>query len=363
MKTFADFVRANVIMTVRNKQALFWSFVFPVLLMGLLGIVFGQEDNFKSKLAVVDEDHGSLAATLTGVLRMVPPLDVVTVPDRQTALVDLKDGDYAAVLVLPAGLQRRFADGATQLPFYYDASSPIVAATVTGVVNEVVRTFADRTTGTQPQLGLAAQPVAAHSFSYIDFLMPGVVAMAIMTNGIYAVSGTFVTYRQRGVLHRLRATPLPLASFIGAYVLTHLVRSLIIAGLVIAVGVFAFHVQVASGPTLLKVALVAVVGSYCFVTLGFFIAAVAKNIETAAAIAQVIGTPMMFLSGVFFPMEEAPAWIQPVVKAMPLTYLANALRDVIIKGETLWSVRWDLVVLAGVGTGFLALSVRYFRWD
>jgi ABC-2 type transport system permease protein len=72
---------------------------------------------------------------------------------------------------------------------------------------------------------------------------------------------------------------------------------------------------------------------------------------------------MMFLSGIFFPMENAPTWIQPIVKAMPLTYLANALRDVFIKGTSLWFVRWDIVVLLVTATIFMVLSVRMFRWE
>jgi len=363
LRTFWDFIWADVKMTARNKQALFWSFFFPVLLMGLLGIVFGQEGSFAARLAVVDEAGGPLAATMTGVFKQVPALKVTSVGDRQAALDDLKNGDYAAVLVLPAGLGEGADEGSTALPFYYDNSSPVQAATVTGVVQQVVQEFGFRVSGTRPTFRLAAQPVAAQGFDYIDFLVPGVIAMAIMTNGIYAVSGTFVTYRQKGVLRRLRATPLPPGSFVSAYVLVNLVRSLMTAALVLAVGILIFNVNVTGPGVLARTVVLALIGSGTFVSLGFFVAAVAKNIEVAAALGQVIGTPMMFLSGIFFPMDNAPRWIQPVVNAMPLKYLADALRGVIISGQTLWTVRWDVVVLVVFGTAFLGLSVRFFRWE
>jgi ABC-2 type transport system permease protein len=363
VKTFFDFLRANLLMTVRNKQALFWSFFFPVLLMCLLGVVFGQEEAYAPKLAIVDEDQSAASRAVVDVFMDVDALVTSEVDDEQTALDDLQNGDYAGVLVLPEGVQEQFASGTLEIPMYYDNSSMITAGTVTGVVDQVLRSISDQATGTQPKYTLAAQPVAAESFNYIDFLVPGVVAMALMTSGIYGVSGTFVYYRQNGVLRRLKATPMPLGSFVATRVLVHLVTALIQAGLVLLVGVVLFGVQVATGPTLLKVAMMALIGSSSFITIGFFIAAVSRNVEIAAALAQVIGTPMMFLSGIFFPMENAPAWIQPVVKAMPLAYLADALRDIIIKGETLWFVRLDIVVLSVTTAVFLALSVRFFRWE
>ncbi len=363
MRTFWDFVRSDVQITVRNHQALFWTFFFPVLLMFLLGVVFGQSDSFSTKLALVDQDHSAMSRALARVFTRVDALRVTSVPSEASAVKSLKDGDYAAVLVLPSGLQQRFAAGTTRLPFYYDNTSLAEAGTVTMITQTVTSQFADQATGSQPKFELAAQGIASSSFNYVSFLVPGVVAMALMTNGIYGVSGTFVTYRQRGVLRRLKATPIPLPSFVGSRVLVHLLLALIQAALVIAVGVGMFHVHMASGPTLERMAVLALLGSGGFVSIGFFVAAISKNVEIAAALGQVIGTPMMFLSGIFFPMNNAPAWIQPVVKAMPLYYLANAMRDVMVKGFPLWAVRWDILILAIVTGFFFVLSVRFFRWE
>jgi ABC-2 type transport system permease protein len=363
MRTFWDFVKADVQITVRNRQALFWTFFFPVLLMFLLGVVFGQQGEFTAKLAIVNQDRTPMSAVLVGAFRQVRALKVSTATDETVALKDLKNGDYAGVLVLPSGMQQRYTAGNLQLPFFYDNSSMVTAGTVTGVTQQVLTSFANAATHTQPKFTLASRGIASDSFNYISFLVPGVVAMALMTNGIYGVSGTFVTYRQRGVLRRLKATPMPLPSFVGSRVLVHLFLALIQAALVIAVGVVLFSVHMAPGPTLVKMGILSLIGSGSFVTIGFFVAAVAKNVEIAAALGQVIGTPMMFLSGIFFPMDNAPAWIQPIVKAMPLYYLANAMRDVMIKGFALWAVRWDVLVLLMVTGVFLVLSVRFFRWE
>ena len=363
MRTFLDFVKANLQMVLRNRQALFWTFFFPVLLMGLLGVVFGQQNAFTAKLGIVDQDSGPAAQQVIAAFRSVPALTVRVTHDEAAALSALKDGRYAAVLVLPAGMQANYARGTLSLPYYYDNSSLVQASGVNSVAQQVLTQLSYRVTGTQPKFTLEEQGIAAKGFNYIDFLVPGVVAMALMTNGIYGVSGTFVEYRQRGVLRRLKATPMPLASFVGARVLVNLVMALIQAGLVIAVGVLFFHVRMMSGLTALNVVVLALLGAGAFITIGFFVAAIAKNVESAAALGQVIGTPMMFLAGIFFPMDNAPAWIQPVVKAMPLKYLADALRAVIINGNGLWFVHWDIVILAAVAIAFMVASVRFFRWE
>ena len=363
MRTFWDFVKADIQITVRNRQALFWTFFFPVLLMFLLGVVFGQSGSFTTKLAIVNQDKSPMGAAMVSAFQKVDALKVSTVAGEKQALKSLKNGDYAAVLVLPAGLQQRFGKGSSALPFYYDNSSLAQAGTVTMVTQQVVNGFAQQANGSQPKFELQAQGIASSSFNYISFLVPGVVAMALMTMGIYGVSGSFVAYRQRGVLRRLKATPMPLPSFIGSRVLVYLFLALIQAGLVIGVGVVAFHVHMAPGPTLARMAVLALIGSGSFVSIGFFVAAISKNVESAAALGQVIGTPMMFLSGIFFPMDNAPAWIQPVVKAMPLYYLANAMRDVMIKGFALWAVRWDIMILLVVTAVFFVFSVRFFRWE
>lgn len=363
MRTFVDFLRSDFQMMVRNRQALFWVFFFPVLLMALMGVVFGNEGAFVSKLAIVNQEGSPMSTMMVNVFKQVSALKVSEVGSQSAAIGDLKNGDYAAVLVLPKGMQQDFQKGSVSLPFYYDNSSLVQAGTVNGVVQQVLQAMADRVTSSRPKFALQSQVVAARSFNYIDFLVPGIVAMSLMTAGIYGVSGTFVAYRQKGVLRRLKATPMPLGTFVATRVLVQLLVALIQAGLVITTGVLLFKVNIGGLSTVLPVALLAVVGSASFITVGFFVASVSKNVEIAAALGNVIGTPMMFLSGIFFPMDNAPAWIQPVVHAMPLKYLADALRAVIIQGHSLWFVRWDIVILLAVATVFLGFSVRFFKWE
>ena len=267
------------------------------------------------------------------------------------------------VLVLPPDLQQSFAedDATIRLPFHYDNSDLATAGQVVGLTQQIVESVGNGIAKVQPKLGIRPLGVKSQSLDYLDFLVPGIVALSIMQTAIFGIAGTIVTYKEKGVLRRLRATPLPMRSFMGSNVTMRVVTALIQTAIVLAVGMLLFHVKV--NGSLLLVALVAVVGAGCFVSLGFAIAAVSKNQEVAQALMNVVQTPMMFLSGIFFPMNNAPAWIQPVVKVLPLTYLANALRAVIIDGASLWAVRWDLAILLAATGAFVVVAWRFFRWE
>ncbi len=146
MRTFWDFVKADVQITVRNRQALFWTFFFPVLLMFLLGVVFGQSGSFTTKLAIVDQDHGADgAAPWWRPSRRSTRSRSRPSPASRRRSSRCRNGDYAAVLVLPAGLRAAPCGRvATQLPFYYDNTSLAQAGTVTMVTQQVVNAFADQ---------------------------------------------------------------------------------------------------------------------------------------------------------------------------------------------------------------------------
>ncbi len=363
MRAFLDFLKAFALMFLRNRQALFWTFFFPVLLMGLLGIVFGRGFGGDFNLAVVKLDDGMVANVMVQAFKNADGVNVSVTDSEQEALKKLEDGAVQGVLVLPPDLQQGFAGqgGTTRLPFRYDNSDMATAGQVVGITQQIVESVGNEIAKVQPKLGILPTGVKAASLDYLDFLVPGIVALSIMQTAIFGVGGTLVTYKEKGVLRRLRATPLPMRSFMGSNVLLRILISLVQMVIVLAVGILLFDVTV--NGSLLVVSIVAIIGSACFVSLGFVIAAVSKNMEVAQALMNVIQTPMMFLSGIFFPMNNAPAWIQPIVKILPLTYLADALRAVLIDGAGLWAVRWDLAILLAVTGVFVLIAWRFFRWE
>ncbi len=361
-RSFVDFLRADTLMHLRNREALFWTFLFPIVLMGLLGIVFGRGYDIGVKLGVVEGDAGLVGNVLVKAFRSIEGVGAKVLP-RKDAMQQLEDGDLSGVLVLPDGLSQDFAAGDEQieLRFFYDQSNAITSSQVVTIAMQVVEGVANRLSGYEPKLTLRPVGIQAGGFDYLDFLVPGIVALSLMQSGIYAIGFQLVFDKEKGILRRLRATPMPLASYSMAMIVVQLVIALLQTAIILLVGMIAFGVDI--NGSLWNVAALSIIGGCCFVSLGFALASLSKNVNTANAVIQVVSMPMMFLSGIFFPMDNAPSWIQPVVKAMPLTYLANAMRDVVIDAHSLWFVRWNIAILIGFTIVFMVIAVKLFRWE
>ena len=361
MRSFRDFFRAHVQMTVRNRQAMFWTFFFPVLMMLLLGVVFGRGYGGNFKLALVKQDNGLVGNALVTAFKSVKGVTLSLPADKAAAMKKLKAGKINGVLIVPAGVSAGFGHGAQQLPFFYDNTNVTTAGQVQGVTGQVVLAVGNVLSKTQPQLTIAPNGTKTKSFNYLDFLVPGIVALALMQTGIFGIAGTLVTYKEKGILRRLKATPLSLGSFVTANIAVHMILAIMQTSLILIVGMAVFHIHI--NGSLLSIVALALLGAGAFVSLGFAIASVSKNQEVSLAITQVVQMPMMFLGGIFFHMDNAPSWIQPVVKAMPLKYLAAGMRSLVVDASSLWSIRLDVIVLAAVGAAFVAFSVKFFRWE
>jgi ABC-2 type transport system permease protein len=208
---------------------------------------------------------------------------------------------------------------------------------------------------------ISTQGVQGKNFNYVDFLVPGVLAVSIMNGGMVGLSAAFVVMRERGVLRRIKLTPFPLISFITARVATQLLIALGHAAILLGLAKLILNLDIVGN--LLEVAVLILLGSLAFLTIGFFVAGVSRKQEGATALAQLITFPMLFLSGVFFPLDRSPVWLQDVAKALPLTYLADGLRQVMIYGTSLGSLWGDLLALVLTTAVGIALAVRFLRWE
>jgi ABC-2 type transport system permease protein len=210
-------------------------------------------------------------------------------------------------------------------------------------------------------VAISTQGIQGKNMSYVDFLVPGVLAMSVMNGGIVGLSAAFVVMRERSVLRRIKVTPFPMISFITARVATQLLVALCQAAILLGLAKLIFNLDIVGN--LLEVAVFISLGSLTSLTIGFFVAGVSRKQESATALAQLISFPMLFLSGVFFPLDRSPVWLQDVAKALPLTYLADGLRQVMAYGASLTSLWGDLLALVLTTAIGLALAVRFFRWE
>ena len=168
------------------------------------------------------------------------------------------------------------------------------------------------------------QSVKARNFRYIDFLLPGVIAMSIMQMSVFSVAFVFARYKEQGILKRLLATPMRPHQFVTANIITRLFMAVAQVALFIVLGVAYFHVPIVGAYWLLAVCVV--MGALMFLGLGFTVSGLSKNIETVPVLANIVVFPMLFLGNVFFSAAKMPAWLRSVADYLPLTFLSSALR-------------------------------------
>ncbi len=362
MSTVLSLYVANMKEFIRDRAAIFWTFAFPIIFIVLFGLIYSNTGSPSYTVGLVNQDGGPVAASLTGVFQRVKPFTIKS-GAFDNELATLKQGNLDMVIVLPAGLSQTVAAGKTaQVQMYFDPSKSQANAQIEqNIVAQVLSAYNQSISHTTPALALTTNSITSHSLSGIDYLMPGILAMSLMQLGLFATATPLVSLRQEGVLRRLGATPLPRWQLLLGQVFMRLTIGAVQAALIIGLSVAAFGVQV-QGNYLALTGLV-LLGAVTFIGMGYLIAAIARTVESASGISSAINFPMMFLSGIFFPLAFLPAFLAPVVRAIPLTYLADAFRQVTMGSAPEFPMWVDIAVLGGWAVVCAALAARFFRWE
>jgi len=348
-------------MFIRNRAALFFSLVVPLLIMLIFGVLnFGGTTQVS--LGLVDEASNQASDALRTALDKTEAFEIQA-GSQQGELDELKEGHRDLVLVIPAGFDLQPAsDPNRQLTAYTNASKPQQAQIGGLLLNAVVSQL--MLAAGQP--GGPAGPVVkvtelpGRNLGYIDFLVPGMLALTVMQLGIFSVAFGFVQLKRTGALRRLFATPTSPAYFLGAQVTSRLLIGLAQVLVLLGVGLW-FGLQLVGSVALLLA--VSVLGSCIFLAMGFSVAGWAKNEDQAAPVANLLSLPMTFLSGVFFPRDAMPDVLQQITQFLPLTYLSDALRKVANDGAGPADIGGDLLGLAVWAVVAFVVAIRLFRWE
>ena len=351
---FLATTRAQLQMTFRRRITLFWSLLFPMILMTLLGLLFGRSIN-AGTIAVVPV-HATAPAAVVRVLEHTKGVTIKTAATAEQAIHQVRNGDRdAAIVFVPA------PGGAYTVRLYTSNTSADQAGIIRGIVSGAADGVTVAATGKAPALHFQPQSVDSASLTYIDFLLPGILALSIMISAVIGLSTVLVDWRQRGILRRIKLTPIPLAEFFAARITASLVVALMQVVVLLAFGRLVFGIHISS--TAWAAIPVALAGCLCFLAMGFAIGSVVSNPETGDAVSNVITNPMMFLSGVFFPVAAMPAFVQSIARVLPLYYMANGLRDTTVRGLSITHVVPDIAVLLGVTAILSVIALRSFRWE
>lgn len=353
---------ANIRSFYRDRASLFWTLAFPVIFVVLFGSIFsGGTTRFT--VGWVDQDGSPAAAQLRTGFEQIPILEVADAPE-QAALQRMRDGELDGVVVVPAGvgdlLDRPAGGEPVRLRLYTDPSRRTATTTLEQIVGQVVGGMNQALSGAPPLLAVETVPLQTQNISNAAYFVPSILAMALMQLGVFAAI-PLVAQREKLILKRLSATPLRRATLVGSNVVMRLIIAVVQSVLIIGIGAALFGVAIV-GNVLLVAALI-VLGALTFLAIGYVIASYARTEESANALTSVVQFPLMFLSGIFFPVEFMPDWLQPVAAALPLTYLGDALRQTMVGGAAYVPLEVDVLVLGAWLVGSFVVSARFFRWQ
>lgn len=361
MKALIHLYIAGLKEFIREPMALFWTVAFPISFVIMFGTVFAGSNDPSYEIGVLVEDSGQAGTALGEVFQSVEVFEIAE-GDRETLEALLADGEIRALIVIPEDLTQQIAAGEpASVEVRYDPSNQVTAQIVLTIVEKVVDAFDREITGSRSLVSIEPVTVTSSDLRTIDFMLPGVLAMALMQLGLFGTAPALVALREQQILRRLGATPLPRATLLASQVMQRLTIGFGQMGLILILGVVVFDVAILGSLALL--AAIALLGALTFVAMGYMISAFAKTQESVTGITSILNFPMMFLSGVFFPVEIMPDWIQPVVKAIPLSYLSDALRHLMVGAPSAFGLGLDVAVLGAWLLVCSVLALRFFRWE
>ncbi len=351
MRAFRSLATAMAKGFFRDKMAVFFAIVFPLMFLVLFGGLLTDMGAAKSDVIQV----GPVA-----VLDKAPPqarkalnesLTITKSNDLDTALDKLRKGDADGIV----------RQSGAKVWVYYSQADPVQAATVQGTFQGIVQSANIGASGQPPTFALDTKRVEDDSLTSIQFVTPGLLGWAIAMGATFGAATNLVAWRKNGLLRRLRLAPVGTWAVVLARVVVSIVIASVQTLIFIGLGMALFGLKLTgSWPMIIPLLLA---GTLAFMAIGLLAGAVAKTEEGAVGLANFIVLPMAFLSGSFFPLDAAPAWLQSLSNVLPLKHLNDGMLDTMVRGEGPSSAVLPIVILLGFTVMLTAISARLFRWD
>jgi ABC-2 type transport system permease protein len=336
-----ELTRARVLELIREPEAVFWVFVFPILMAGLLGVAFRSRPPEALPVAIIAGEHAEARAAALSAGADVAPR-ILSVSEARLALM------RGQVLLVVSD---------DDIPSYgYDPTNSESRA-----ARLAVDAALQRAAGRPDAFNARLAAITAPGTRYVDFLVPGLLGMNLMGTGMWGVGFSLVSARNGNLLKRLIAAPARRGQILAAQLTSRVILLIPEAGVLLLFGHFALGVPMQGSVILL--AGVSLLGALTFTGIGLLAAARPRTVEGVSGIMNVVMVPMWTFSGIFFSTERFPASMQPFIQVLPLTALNDALRAVMLEGAGLGPLIPDLALLAGWGIVSFVLALRWFRWQ
>jgi ABC-2 type transport system permease protein len=351
-------IGANLVVSVksfyREKSSMFFTIAFPILLILLFGTIFMNQDNMSFSLYVQDMDKSPASSALIDNLEHNGSFKVTLVGTDVNATQYAKDKKIDLILVIPKGYQKTIAERMSvpnstanvTVRYIYDQS----VSSATTKIQLLEYAFGKMNEGKNPIVKSEMTSILTKKYRYIEFFVPGIIAMSVMTSSLFGTVNMNAELKQKGVIRKLSTTPITRAEWILSNILYQLILAVIstMAILLVAYAVFQVNVQINAW-----LGVFIILDVFAFAGIGMILTRVAKEAESAYAAANAIMFPMMFLSGSFFQLEMMPGFLQGFAHVLPLYYVNEGLRVTMVFQDNMLALVYAAVIGAFAAVVFV----------
>ena len=346
MTAFKSLATAMVKIFYRDKATLFFTFIFPLMFLVVFGLLFRDVGASKTEIAVVGDGPVITA------LRETDALELTRYETVDEALQKVKDGDLPALV----------AENGDKVTFRFAQSDQTEAAVVGGIVSGVVSSVNQKDTGQPPRYTVDSSNVEDSSLKPIQYITPGILSWGVATSAVFGSALTLVSWRKKQVLRRIRLAPVSAATVLTSRVVVTLGVGIVQALMFIGVGSLpAFGLRL-TGEWWLAIP-VFLLGVLAFFAIGMLVGAFCKTEEAATGAANIVVLPMAFLSGTFFPIDQAPPWMRTVSEIFPLRHMNDGIMDALVRGRGADAIVVPCAVLAGFVLVVGLIAAKVFQWE
>ncbi len=347
----------------RSPSAVVFSFVFPFIFILVFGFI-GDGGGTPVYKLVIDKECDTSNALFDSI-KLSNRIKIVSFSNEKELRKNLVKGRIAGILkisktqqVIPAYTYTIRSTNAS------DDKWPQLLSVINALSNKVSNSkFANRPAYAVPDV-MPAEIETVREYKTIDFILPGQLGFSLLSSGVFGVAFMFFNLRSTLVLKRFFATPISRAYIVMGEGLSRVIFQMITAIVIILVGRFMFGFTLINGfQTLLEMLVLSFIGLMVFMGFGFIVSGMAKNDSAIPPFANLITMPQFLIGGTFFSIEAFPKWLQPISKAMPLTHLNTAMRNVAFEGQNLWDVRMEIGILLLWGIAVYFVAVKVFKWE
>jgi ABC-2 type transport system permease protein len=363
-------ISANIVVKLlsfyRVKTTMFFTIAFPIILILLFGTIFMSQDSMEYHLCVQDLDQTKSSAESVAALSLNGKFKITRVDPAANAMQYVRDNKVNLLLVIPKGLEKSFLrrkffndyNSSVTITYIYDPSSSSVPTKIL-ILNGVLAVINREMSGIPPFIKSTETSILTRKYRFIEFFVPGIIAMAVMTLSLFSTVDSDTELRQKGILRKLSTTPITRTEWILSNILYQFIIAVICTISMLLVSYAVFKVSLHIDAWLLAFILLDV---FAFVGIGMILTRFAREAQSAAAAANVVSLPMMFLSGSFFPIELMPGFLQKLAKVLPLYYVNEGLRAAMVFEDNMAALRSAAIIAVFAAVVFV-LGIIATKWE